>query len=116
VLTCLGDTFPGRVGASLSHALRMPELVANSLMEYETRAVEIGSDPEKARDLRRKLAERRRQAPFFNSVRFARTIESAYVTMYERHRRGLAPDHFSVEPDGSEALERLALAVSGRSG
>lgn len=98
VLTCLGDTFPGRVGASLLHALRMPELVANSLMEYETRAVEIGSDPEKARDHRRKLAERRQQAPFFNSVRFARAIESAYVTMYERHRRGLAPDHFSVDP------------------
>jgi len=98
VLTCLGDTFPGRVGASLSKALRMPELVANSLAEYEARAVEIGSNPEKARELRRKLSERRREAPLFDTALFVRHIERAYVTMYEWHHRGLVPDHFSVDP------------------
>lgn len=97
VLTCLGDTFPGRVGASLLNASRMPELVTNSLAEYERRAVEIGSDPARARELRRKLSESRPEAPLFDTARFARNLESAYVSMYERHRRGLAPDHFSVE-------------------
>lgn len=97
VLTCLGDTFQGRVGASLLNAIRMPELVTNSLAEYEARAVEIGSDPEKARELRRKLSESRPEAPLFNTVLFARNIESAYESMHERHRRGLAPDHFSVD-------------------
>lgn len=97
VLTCLGDTFPGRVGASLLNAMRMPELIANDIADYERRAIEIGADPSKARELRRKLNESRREAALLDTARFARNVESAYVTMHERLCRGLAPDHFSVD-------------------
>ena len=34
VLTCIGKTFAGRVGASLLRAVGMPELVASSLAKY----------------------------------------------------------------------------------
>jgi len=101
ILTCLGETFPGRVGASLLNALRMPELITGSLAEYETRAVAIGSDPEEARDLRRRLADSRLQAPLFNTDAAVRNIESAYLAMHERQRCGLAPDHFSVDPQAA---------------
>lgn len=97
ILTCLGNTFPGRVGASLLTTLRMPELIAGDLAEYERRAIEIGSNPEKARELRHKLAENRQQAALFDAAHFARKMERAYVAMHARHRLGLAPDHFSVD-------------------
>ena len=38
VLTCLGKSFAGRVGASLLRAVGLPELVTSSLEEYEERA------------------------------------------------------------------------------
>src|SRR5262249_45096483 len=89
---------------SLLNALRMPELVARSLAEYETRAIELGSDPEKARDLRRRLAERRRQASLFNTDMPVRSIESAYLTMYDRHSRVPAPAHFSVDGQAARIM------------
>ncbi|MBV8143601.1 MAG: tetratricopeptide repeat protein, partial [Gammaproteobacteria bacterium] len=44
VLTCLGRNFPGRVAASLLEALALPELIATSLEDYESRAVEMARD------------------------------------------------------------------------
>lgn len=96
ILTCLGETFSGRVCGSLLNALRMPELVTRSLQEYEARAVEIASDPDRARDLRLKLSEQRRDGPLFDAGEFARNIESAFLAMHERRRCGLGPDHISV--------------------
>src|SRR4029077_5692522 len=45
VLTCLGDMFPGRVAASLNHAIGMPEMTTHSLAEYETVALKLARDP-----------------------------------------------------------------------
>ena len=36
LITCRGESFPGRVGASLLHAVGLPELVAADLHDYET--------------------------------------------------------------------------------
>ena len=96
VLTCLGEAFPGRVAASLLNALGLPELVAGNLAEYEERAIQIGSDPTRAYELRRKLIDRRQKTPVFDTARFARNIESAYENMYQRYCGGLAPDHIAV--------------------
>ena len=41
LLTCMGNTFAGRVGASLLRAIGLPELVASSLAEYEAIAREL---------------------------------------------------------------------------
>jgi Glycosyl transferase family 41 len=45
VLTCLGKTFAGRVAASLVNAVGLPELVRQSLEEYEALARESASFP-----------------------------------------------------------------------
>ena len=41
VLTCLGETFAGRV-AALSRAIGLPELITTSLDEYEASALTVG--------------------------------------------------------------------------
>ena len=35
--------------------------------------------------------------PLFDTERFTRHIEAAYVTMWERYRRGQPPVHFAVD-------------------
>ena len=52
LLTAPGDGFAGRVGASLLHAVDLPELVAADLADYEARAVDLGNHPERLRALR----------------------------------------------------------------
>jgi predicted O-linked N-acetylglucosamine transferase (SPINDLY family) len=98
VLTCCGSTFPGRVAASLLSAVGLKELITQSLEDYEALALKLAHEPELLAQLRVKLAHNRGKEPLFDTPRLARHIESAYRTMAERHRLGLTPEGFSVEP------------------
>jgi protein O-GlcNAc transferase len=98
VLTCLGPTFVGRVAASALQAIGLPELVTNSLDEYEALALKLAGDPELLGWLRARLAQNRLSSSLFDTARLARHVESAYVTMLETWRRGEPPKAFSVDP------------------
>jgi predicted O-linked N-acetylglucosamine transferase (SPINDLY family) len=96
LLTCRGNTFAGRVGASLMRAVGMPELVASSLAEYEAIALSLACDPEAMACARTKLASNRSTEPLFDTARITRNLETAYMTMCERTRRGEPPENFVV--------------------
>ena len=97
VLTCLGETFAGRMGASLLGAIGLPELVARSHAEYESLALELATQPEKLSTIRKKLAVNIATQPLFDTARFARHLEEGYIKIYERHKAGLPPDHIMVD-------------------
>ena len=97
LLTCLGSTFASRVGASLVKAAGLDELVTNSLQEYEALALKLANDPSHLRVLRERLARNRSTYPLFDTARFARHIEAAYTTMWQRCQRGEAPRAFAAE-------------------
>ena len=96
VLTCPGKAFASRVAASLLTAIKLPELIAATMQDYERRAVELASAPEQFRALKRKLLAHRRTTAAFDANLFARHLEAAYTMMHERHLAGLAPDDFVV--------------------
>ena len=96
VLTCLGETFAGRVAASLLNAIRLPELITTTLDAYEQMAIGLATHPEKLVAIKRKVTENRLTTPLFDTKLFTKHIEAAYTTMYERHQAGLAPDHIVV--------------------
>ena len=98
VITCLGTTFVGRVAASLLNAIGLPELITHSLPEYEALALELATHPARLADLRTRLARNRATYPLFDTDRFRRHIESAYITMWERHQHEAPPASFSVQP------------------
>jgi predicted O-linked N-acetylglucosamine transferase (SPINDLY family) len=97
VLTCAGSTFAGRVAASLLSALGLPEMITRSLADYEALALKLATDPVLMTSVRAKLARNRDTYPLFDTPRFARHIEAAYKTMWERHQSGLAPASFAVD-------------------
>jgi protein O-GlcNAc transferase len=97
VVTCVGTTFAGRVGASLLKAAGMPELVTTSLEDYEALALKLATDGERLSAIRRKLAENRSTCALFDNDRFRRSIEAAYATMWDTYRRGERPQSFRVE-------------------
>ena len=96
VLTCLGETFAGRVAASLLRAIGLPELITTSLDEYEALALKLASDPALLATIKSKLVQNRETYPLFNTARFTRHIEAAYITMWERYQRGEPPAAFAV--------------------
>ena len=95
-MTCLGNTFAGRVGASLLRAIGLPELVTASLLEYEVLAWMLAHEPERLAALRAKLLRNRDNEPLFDMARFTRHLESAYSAMHERQQAGLPPASFTV--------------------
>ena len=98
VLTCQGETFAGRVAASLLHAVGLLELATTKLDDYEALALKLARDPALLAGIRAKLARNRETCPLFNTERFTRHIEAAYTNMWERWQRGEPPESFSVKP------------------
>jgi len=98
VLTQIGETFPGRVAASLLQAIGLAELITSTPEAYQDLAIELAANPQKSAAIKRKLADNRLTGSLFDTQLFTRRIEAAYNAMYERYLAGLPPDHIYVDP------------------
>jgi predicted O-linked N-acetylglucosamine transferase (SPINDLY family) len=98
VLTCAGETFASRVAGSLLTAIGLPELITHSLEEYEARALHLIQHAEELAALRARLAENRLNSPLFDSKRFTRHLEAAYLLMWECYLKGEPPGQIEVPP------------------
>jgi predicted O-linked N-acetylglucosamine transferase (SPINDLY family) len=84
VITLRGDRHAGRVGASLLTQLGLTELIADSVEEYVEIAVALAADQARLGELRRLLRPRLATSSLGDAAAFARKIESAYRTMWQR--------------------------------
>lgn len=91
VLTVPGRTFAARVAASLLRAVGLDELIMPDLASYAATARALANDSARLAALRRKLHAVRGTAPLFDTARFARDLDRAYVQIWHRHQAGLAP-------------------------
>ena len=69
-----------------------------SLPEYEALALRLATDPALLAGIRDRLARHRDRYPLFDTDRFRRHLEAAYVEMWERYQRGEPPASFAVAP------------------
>lgn len=90
LVTCRGRTFPGRVAASQLQAAGLPELIAESMEDYEALALRLVQEPALLASFRTRLAEGRKTAPLFDTDRFRSAIEAAYIQMHQTAGRGEA--------------------------
>jgi protein O-GlcNAc transferase len=97
VVTCIGSTFAGRVGASLLKAAGLPELITTSLEDYEAIALRLAGDPALLASVKARLARNRQSCALFDTRRYTRHIEAAYAMMWQGHADGRTPESFSVQ-------------------
>ncbi len=83
VLTLVGDGFHGRVGASLLHAVAMPEMIMHDATDYRRAAVELGNDPERIAELKARLMRQRGQCALFDTAGFTKSLEAGYRSAWE---------------------------------
>jgi len=122
VLTCLGDTFAGRMGASLLNAIGLPELITSTAEDYEALAIQLATHPEQLAALKHKLAANRLTCPLFDTALFTQHIESAYQLMYNRYQADLPPEHIYVQSDTAtsqktpaDPVDLISKQVTGQS-
>jgi predicted O-linked N-acetylglucosamine transferase (SPINDLY family) len=73
-------------------------LVTHSLEEYEALALRLARDPALLRGLRDRLEKNRLTLPLFDTDRFRRNVEAAYLQMWERAQSGEPPQNIRIEP------------------
>jgi predicted O-linked N-acetylglucosamine transferase (SPINDLY family) len=110
LVTCLGETFAGRVAASLLKAVGLSELITTSLEDYETLALKLACEPSLLAAIKAKLARNRDTYPLFDTGRFTLQIEAAYTTMWQRYQSGAAPQAFAVAPIERSGTDLTAAA------
>lgn len=96
VLTYLGHSFPGRVAASLLNTIGLPELVTQSLTDYENMAVKLADDKPLLKGLRDRLSLNRQTSQLFKTAEFCQNLEFAYSTMWSRTEAGEKPSNFQI--------------------
>src|SRR5262249_5724845 len=97
LITCSGEAFASRMAAILLQSIGLPELIAPSLARYETLALELARNRNVLAAAKSKLGRHRNAYPLFDTDRFRRHIEAAYLTMWQRYQRGDPPASFAVE-------------------
>ncbi|UGB38846.1 tetratricopeptide repeat protein [Frateuria soli] len=91
LLTCAGDTFAGRMAASLLHHAHLPELVADDPDTFAATAVRLGRDRAALDMIRTRLADLRPHSPLFDIAGFAADFRRVVQTIGTRHRIGRPP-------------------------
>ncbi|XP_066307813.1 probable UDP-N-acetylglucosamine--peptide N-acetylglucosaminyltransferase SEC isoform X2 [Miscanthus floridulus] len=92
-----------RVAGSLCLATRVgEEMIVNSLKEYEERAVFLATHPSKLQALTNRLKAVRMTCPLFDTSRWVRNLERAYLRMWHLYCSGSHPQHFKVVEDDTQ--------------
>ena len=86
LLTLQGAAFAGRVAASALTAAGLSELIVSSLDAYEALALKLAREPQTLAALRAKLGHARGRCALFDTARYTRNLEAAYLTMWEQRR------------------------------
>ena len=89
VITCVGEAFSSRVAGSLLSAIGVQELITYNLEDYYHLALDIATDKKKHEIIRNKILANRDTAPLFDSARFTRNLELAYVKMMDEYAGGM---------------------------
>jgi protein O-GlcNAc transferase len=90
VITYRGQIFAARVAASLLTALELPELIADSLTEYEALALKLSSDSQALQQVRTRLSENKVALAVFDAERYARNLEQLLLEALETKRQSAA--------------------------
>ncbi len=76
VLTCIGETFPSRVAASLLETMHLSELICVNLQKYEEKALFLASNPAELTRIKQQLITQKENSTLFKPEKFARALEA----------------------------------------
>lgn len=96
VITRMGETFASRMGASLLATVGLSELVAATLGEYKSIAIDLAKNAAKLNDYRDVLKKERFKSTLFNTTLFTCDLERAYEIMHDRAIQGMSASQLIV--------------------
>jgi predicted O-linked N-acetylglucosamine transferase (SPINDLY family) len=92
VVTKMGKGFPSRVAGSLLNAIGLPELVTQTVEDYEALALKLANDPSHLKSVKQKIIENRFSEPLFDTELFTSHLESGFRQAYKNYFDGRSPE------------------------
>ena len=96
VITVEGKHFASRASSSMLKAAGLPEMVTDSVDQYETLAISLAHRSDELQAIREKLKKNSATKPLFKTIVFTRNLESAYQEMWQRFLEGKQPQVIEV--------------------
>jgi len=97
VLTLMGESYPSRMAGSILTAANLPELITTSVEEYESMAIDLGSNPQKLKAIKEKLERSLIEAPLYDIAQFTKSLEFSFKEIYKREKNGSKPENIYVD-------------------
>ena len=97
VLTRAGESFSSRVAASLLSSIGLSELITKTEKEYEALAIDLATNPERLKQIKKRLEKNKFVKPLFDTKLFTKNIESAYTMMYEKYLKNLPLENIEIK-------------------
>lgn len=117
ILTMPGRSFASRVCGSLVNAAGLPDMVCETAEAYVARAIELGREPGKLDEVKRRLASGRDTCLLFDTPKLVSDLEALYRRVYRDYEKGKRPvpnlDNLEIYHDigadlGIETMELLS--------
>ncbi len=96
IITKIGNSFSGRVAASMLNAIGLPELITKTENEYEELALYLSKNKNHLKKIKNKLKKNRFESSLFDTKSYVKNIENAYIKIYNRYIKNLLPENIEL--------------------
>ena len=79
MISLSGETFASRVAGSILTEIGCYELIVSSIEEYEKKAIELASKPDKIMSLKRKILDLKKTSNLFKPKKFTFDLENKMI-------------------------------------
>lgn len=101
MITCIGDRFASRVGASLLHAVGMEQCVYEDFEGYKKAAIRLAEDKAAYNAIKAELQTNLKDAPLFDTKRQMRNLEKGLNMAWESYMDNQKPTVLSIESEAA---------------
>ena len=84
LIALCGTTFAARLSSSILTASGLPDLITQTLAQYEAKVLEFAQNPDALQTVRARIAAARDGSPMFDTTAFARDLEALLLDMAGR--------------------------------
>ena len=99
VITKMGKSYTARMASSLLKSIDLPELITTSPEDYEKLALELATNPEKLKNIKKKLEINRITKPLFDTEKFTRHFENGLEQVFKNYMDENKPQNIFVKED-----------------
>ncbi len=92
-----GNQFASRVSSSLLSAIGLRELITESDKEYVDRAIQLCRNYGEVERIKEKIRINKRTTPLFDTRKFARNLEEAFIQVWNRYLHNFRAEHVYIK-------------------